>query len=196
MKVNVLEAHDRFKEFSKQADYISKGCQDCIDNRPKEFGNRDFYVFTHKRELGLDERISMYNKDVQECILNPFQIRKYFDLKKVPTARLIWSPRLTKPKPQENSMLFRVTPPDIIEVIWMIPDAALFDQYEKGDVIENATIKESIHHFLHNRQKFEKIDGRDISDKEAAMIYEEISRNSNPLKAINEGNFDNFMLKI
>ncbi len=188
MKVNILEAHDRFKEFTKQADYISEGCQECIQNRPKEFGNCPFYIFAHKRELAIDERIAMYNSDIQTSLVNIAYLRKYRDLRQVPTARLIWSARLTKPRAQENSMLFKAYPPgDNIKVMWMIPDSALFGQYNKDDVVENHSIKESIHDFLNNKQKLEKKEEDDVSDSIVDVIYSEIADNARRLNYMNKG---------
>ena len=106
MKINRLETHDRLLEFQKQADEISQGCKDCIDNRPKEFGNHPFYIFAHKREIGIDERFSLM---ITQGIP---------DITKVPTHRMIWQPRLKKPEAQINSMLFKYYPKeDIINII-------------------------------------------------------------------------------
>lgn len=188
MKVNILEAHDRFKEFTKQADYISEGCEECIANRPKEFGNYPFYIFAHKRELGVDERVAMYNSDLQSAIVSISYLRKYTDLRNVPTARLIWSPRLTKPKAQENSMLFKVYPPgNNIKVIWIIPDKALFGQYNKDDIVENHVVKESIVTFLNNKIKLEHKEEDDLPDHIVDAIYKEISLNARTLNSINSG---------
>ena len=92
------------------------------------------------------------------------------------TKRLIWQPRLTKPKAQTNSMLFKAYPgTDIVKVIWMIPARELWEQYEKGKITENKIISESIHDFQNNRQKLEQAEDDDLSDEKIEAIYNEIS---------------------
>jgi hypothetical protein len=179
MKINRLETHDRLLQFQKQASHISKGCEDCIANRPKEFLNYPFYIFAHKRTIEMDERIAMYNQDVQENLMNPIFERRYKSIEDVPTARQIWSPRLTKPKAQENSMLFKAYPPgDNIKVIWMIPDTELWGQYDKDKMMGNQLIAESIYDFKHDRMKLEHKEEDDLPDSKIDEIYKEISRNS------------------
>lgn len=176
MKILRTDAHDRLIHFKNQSDYISEGCQSCIKNRPPQFGNLPFYIFAHKREIETDERISLFNQDLQESLLNPLQNRKYWKLEDVPTHRLIWSPRLTKPKAQTNSMLFKVYPPgDNIKVIWILPARELWDQYVKGNLTENKTVIESIHTFTHDRSSLEAKEEDDLSDEHINRIYEEIA---------------------
>ncbi len=92
------------------------------------------------------------------------------------TKRLIWQPRLTKPKAQTNSMLFKAYPgTDIIKVIWMIPAREVWGQYGKGLITENKTVSESIHDFQHNRNKLEQKEDDDMSDEVVDAIYKEIS---------------------
>ena len=143
MKVNILEAHDRYQALSKEGINIAKCCQSLIDQRP--FGDVPFYIFAHLRteDNGVDKR-------------------------------LIWQPRLTKPKAQTNSMLFKVHPPsDIVKVIWMIPDRCMWKQYEEGLVCENKTVVESIYDFQFNRKKLEAREEDDLSDEEIRRIYEQ-----------------------
>jgi hypothetical protein len=150
MKINRLETHDRLIEFHKQADYISQGCQDCINNRPEEFGNLPFYIFAHARthENGSDKR-------------------------------LIWTPRLTRPEAQTNSMLFKVYPPDIIKIIWMIPDKAMWKQYKKGNVTEHNIVMESIDDYKNRRRKLEAPDPDDLEEEYVNQIYNTIKTNAN-----------------
>lgn len=148
MKLNPLDAHDRFTYFTRQNFSISDCCQDLIDKRP--FGDRPFYIFAHARtdEDGV-------------------------------TKRLIWQPRLTKPKCQTNSMLFKGYPgTDTIKVIWMIPDRFIWPQFEKDKLTANQLICESIHNFRQNRAKLEAKEDDDLSDKEIDAIYREISQKS------------------
>lgn len=149
MKVNRLEAHDRLLEFKKQGDYISKGCQECIANRPEEFGKHPFYIFAHCRTHD-----NGYHK------------------------RLIWAPRLTRPIPQTNSMLFKYYPEtDTIKIIWMIPDTSLWNQYFSKNVTECEIVEESINIFRFYKELLQRKDPDDLPDERVNHIYEEIKRN-------------------
>lgn len=173
MKVNRLETHDRLLQFKKQSDYISQGCEECIKNRPTEYGNCPFYIFAHKRELGLDERIALFNQDLTR------EVRRYANLENVPSARLLWEPRLVKPKAQTNSMLFRAYPPgDNIKVIWIIPERELWYQYQKGNLVEHSIVRESIDLFINNANLLEKNEPDDLPDEKIVQIMAEIGRNA------------------
>jgi hypothetical protein len=157
------DAHDRYLELQKQADHISQGCQDCIKNRPDQFGNHPFYIFAHKRELGQDERFSLF--------------LERGTLTDLPTHRLIWQPRLTKPKMEDNSMLFKYYPQnDTIKVIWMLPARELWEQYTKGKLSENQVVCESIYDFKNNKAKMEEREDDDLSDKLIDSIYSSIKQ--------------------
>lgn len=148
IKINPLDAHDRYAHFTKQSFSIGECCQDLINQRP--FGNYPFYIFAHSRT---DEDGT--------------------------TKRLIWQPRLSKPKAQTNSMLFKGYPgSDIIKVIWMIPARELWGQYRKGNITENQTIYESIMNFEKNRQELEKSDDDDLTDEQMNQIYKDLSENA------------------
>ena len=177
MKISRLDAHDRFEHFTRQSFDIGKTCQDMIDQRP--FGDVPFYIFAHKREIGLDERMSIFTQDLHN---SPRQFKSLAD---VPTARLIWQPRLTKPSAQSNSMLFKAYPgKDVLKVIWIIPAPELWDQYIKGNITENETVCESIHLFKTDKKKLETKEDDDLSDIKINAIYREISRNAQKEKAI------------
>jgi hypothetical protein len=151
MKINTLETHDRYQHFTKQNFDIGECCQEVIKNRPEEFGNHPFYIFAHPRTD--DDGV---------------------------TQRLIWQPRLTKPKAQTNSMLFKAYPPtDNLKVVWIIPKRELWSNYAVGMICENKTISESISDFQHNRQKLEQREGDDLSEETIKAIYEAISMNAN-----------------
>jgi len=150
MKVNRLEAHDRLLVFKKQSDYISEGCQECIENRPQEFKNHPFYIFAHCRthENG-------YSK------------------------RLIWEPRLTKPKAQTNSMLFRSYPPsDKVKIIWMIPDREMWEDYAKNTMLESQVVTRSVHDFQFNRDILEAKEHDDLEESLIVSILAEIGHNA------------------
>lgn len=154
MKVNILDAHDRFQHFKKQSFNIAECCQNLINKRP--FGDHPFYIFAHSRT---DEDGS--------------------------TKRLIWQPRLTKPKADTNSMLFKVYPgSDVIKVIWMIPAPEMWKQFQKGNLTENKTICESIDMFINHRYKLEVKEDDDLSDDQINAIYRQISFDSKPQKYV------------
>lgn len=174
MKVSRLETHDRLEHFKNQEFDIGKTCQEMIDSRP--FGDHAFYIFAHKREIGLDERISIFNQN----LMNPVDQIQFTALEQVPTARIIWQPRLTKPKVQTNSMLFKAYPgTDTIKVIWMIPSPELWDEYTKGKMLENKTVCESIHDFKNNPNKLEAPEDDDLDEKAIENIYKQISMSAN-----------------
>lgn len=116
--------------------------------RQRPFGEHPFYIFAHSRT---DE----------DGV----------------TKRLIWQPRLTKPKAQTNSMLFKAYPgTDVIKVLWMIPARELWGQYHKGLITENKTVLDSIHSFTHKREELETPEDDDLSDVQIDAIYRSISQ--------------------
>lgn len=135
----------------------------CADLlRQRPFGNHPFYMFVHARTD--DDGV---------------------------TKRLIWQPRLTKPKAQTNSMLFKGYPQtDIIKIIWMIPERQLWDQYKKGNLTEHQVVIDSINDFENHRRKLEMKEDDDLEDKDIDAIYRQISRNKrskiiNPFEGLN-----------
>lgn len=169
MKINRLETHDRLQQFGKQSDSISIACQKIVDQRP--FGEQPFYIFAHKREIGMDEKFSL------------MLTGKFNDLSEIPSARIIWQPRLTKPKAQTNSMLFKAYPgTDNIKIVWIIPERELWDQYRKGNLTECKIVVECIHDFEHNREKLEAKDEDDLTDDQIDGVYEQLSKQANSKK--------------
>ena len=149
LKVDRLETHDRLLEYTKQKDYISEGIRECILNRPEEFGNRPFYVFAHLRT-----HENGYLK------------------------RLVWQPRLKKPKSQTNSMLFKAYPPsDKIKVIWMIPERSQWGQYQRGNITQDDLTVKSIMMFQTDRETLERKEEDDLEDFQIDDIYIAISAN-------------------
>lgn len=154
MKLNVLETHDRYQEFTKKNFSIEECCQDLINKRP--FGEHAFYIFAHTRTD--DDGV---------------------------TKRLIWQPRLTKPKAQTNSMLFKAYPgTDMIKVIWMIPTREMWGQYERGKVTEDNLTMQSINDFQFNREKLERPEEDDLSDEVIDKIYRSLSVAANAKKVL------------
>jgi len=116
----------------------------------RPFGDTPFYIFAHARTD--DDGV---------------------------TKRLIWQPRLTKPKAQTNSMLFKAYPgSDNIKVIWMIPARELWGQFSKGLIMQNKTVSESIDNFQNHREKLEAKEPDDLDDVRIEQIYENIKRSS------------------
>jgi hypothetical protein len=155
MKINPLDAHDRLGHFQKQGLDISQCCQDLVNKKP--FGDVPFYIFAHARTA--EDGVSKI---------------------------IIWQPRLTKPQPQTNSMLFKAYPPtDKIKIIWMIPAREMWDQFKKGNLTESQIVSESIHDFIHNRNKLGAAEADDLSDEQIDLIYTQIAMS----KKINENSF-------
>lgn len=180
MKVNKLETHDRYLQFHKQADHISQGCRDCISNRPPEFENHPFYIYAHKREIELDERQTIYIDDLQKSLMDITHKRIYNHIEQVPSAKIMWQPRLTKPVPDYNSMLFKSYPKtDEIKIIWIIPAPELWNQYKRGNLTESPIVSESIHMFENNKKKLGAREDDDLSDEIIDAIYKQISINAN-----------------
>lgn len=163
MKIQRIDAHDRFTYYQQQQSHIGECCQSLINERP--FGEHAFYIFAHARTIGMDEREKL------------FLSRRYSSFDKVPEKTIIWQPRLTKPKAQTNSMLFKAYPgSDNVKIIWIIPPTELWEQYEKGKMTENETIWSSINDYKNDRGKLETREEDDLSDDVIDRIYKEISR--------------------
>lgn len=138
----------------------SASISDCCQNLidQRPFGNHSFYIWLHCRTAE-----------------DGF------------TKELIWQPRLTKPKPQTNSMLFKAYPgTDNIKIIWMIPVRELWDQYDKGLITENKIVKDSIHSFRFTREKLEIAEDDDYSEEQINKIYRDISQQARITKLKNE----------
>lgn len=123
--------------------------------RQQPFGSRSFYIFAHTRT---DE----------DGV----------------TKRLIWQPRLTKPKAQTNSMLFKANPAsDEIKVIWMIPARELWNQFTRDKITANETVVESIRKFQFDRESLELREPGDMWDYEIKMFYDQLSTQAKKDKA-------------
>ena len=124
----------------------------------RPFGNVPFYIFAHTRT---DE----------DGV----------------TKRLIWQPRLTKPKADTNSMLFKAYPgSDTIKVIWMIPAREMWSQYRKGVLLQNKTVYESIENFTHRKEELEAPEIDDLSDEQIYQIYLGLAQQANLKRATSE----------
>ena len=117
MKVNLLETDDRFLHFKSQDFGINEQARQIIEAKP--FGDNPYYIFVHTRQTDttLDHRV-------------------------------IWQPRLLKPIPQLNSMLFRVPKgAKAVDVIWVIPPAEIWPEFDKGKIHENDVVQQSVYLF-------------------------------------------------
>ena len=112
----------------------------------KPFGNYPFYILAHSRTD--DDGV---------------------------TKRLIWQPRLTKPRAMTNSMLFKAYPgTDNIKVIWIIPPEELWNQYHEGNITQSKIVSESIHDYINNREKLESPESDDLTDSQIYNIYADV----------------------
>lgn len=124
----------------------------------RPFGNYPFYIWAHART---DENVHI--------------------------KRLIWQPRLTRPKPQTNSMLFKAYPgTDTLKIIWIIPTRELWGQYEKGKVTSNEMIHNSIQEFQHHRKRLEQNEEDDFDDEKINQIYKELACEARRKKAMDK----------
>ncbi len=154
MKVNILETHDRLLHFKKdQEANIFQGAEDCLKQNPDSlfFQSRSpyIYIFAHPRTA--DDGV---------------------------TKRMLWQPRLWKPKAQTNSYLFRAqSHSDLIEICWMLPPEELWGQYHEGNVTEDDHVLYSINQYCYQRNKLEADEPDDLSDEEGLPIMQEWVRN-------------------
>lgn len=131
---------------------------ECCQNliNQRPFGEHPFYIFAHARTD--DDGF---------------------------TKRLIWQPRLTKPKAQTNSMLFKAYPgTDVIKVLWMIPQRELWDQFTKGKMLENKTVVDSIYNYLYKREEMEQKEDDDLNDHQIDDLYRQLALSAKPYKAV------------
>lgn len=133
-------------EYFIKQDFSISECCQDMINK-RPFGNHPFYIFAHART-------------------DDDGLRK----------RLIWQPRLTKPKAQLNSMLFKAYPgTDQIRIIWMLPALELIDQYKKGNVTHNPIVDWSISTYKNNRKELEANEPDDLSEEQINSIYKSLS---------------------
>lgn len=153
MKISRNDAHDRLLHLKKdQSENLAQGCQDCLKKNSDSLALQSrchyIYIFAHPRTAE-----DGANK------------------------RMLWQPRLCKPKAQTNSYLFRAqSNTDLIECCWMIPAREQWDQYKKGNVTESDIVRWSIDQFMNNREQLEFPFEDDLSDERAKAIWIDIAR--------------------
>jgi hypothetical protein len=154
MKISRLETHDRYDYLIKdQAHMIAQGASDCLKKNSDSLKLQELcpyvYIFAHPR--------------TEEDGGN---------------KRLLWQPRLTKPKAQTNSYLFRAeSKTDLMEICWILPPRELWPQYQKGNICASDHVRWSINHFIHNRRKLEDPFVGDLTDSQARAIWTQILTN-------------------
>lgn len=120
----------------------------------RPFGEHAFYIFAHPRT-------------------NDDGVNK----------RMIWQPRLTKPKAQTNSMLFKAYPgTDNVKIMWIIPERHLWKNFAKDQLTHNPLILESIQMFENNREELEKREDDDLTDQQINHIYRDIAQQAKTKK--------------
>ncbi len=153
MKLSRLETHDRLLHLKKdQSININQGAEDCLKKNPLSIALQQYspyiYVFAHPRTA--DDGVN---------------------------KRMVWQPRLTKPRAEPNSYLFRAqSHTDNIEMCWMIPPKEMWAQYRKGNVTEHELVLWSIRQYSDNRLKLEAAFVDDLPDEKCKEIYMRVAR--------------------
>jgi len=151
MKINRLETHDRLQHFIKDQSFsIFQGAEECLKKNPDSLAIQEkspyVYIFAHPRTA--DDGLN---------------------------KRMLWQPRLSVPKAETNSYLFRaISNSDIIEVVWLIPPREMWSQYEKGNVTESGEVAWSIEMFKRNRKMLEESHPDDMPEERARLILKAI----------------------
>lgn len=167
MKIDRLETHDRLEELIKdQAINISDGASMCLKSNPLSLALQEkspyVYLFAHPRTLGFDEKMSLYSQTG--------------DWSKIPEKVMFWQPRLTKPKAQTNSYLFRaMSKSDNIEVCWLLPPEEMWPQYKKGNITEHELVMWSINQYTTNRIRLEEPEPDDLPEDRIKLIYKQVA---------------------
>lgn len=152
MKIDRLETHDRLIQFKKeQSNTIAQGCTDCLKVNPLSIALQArspyIYIFAHPRTE--DDGV---------------------------TKKMLWQPRLSKPKAQTNSYLFRAqSHTDNLEICWLLPPREQWDQYKEGNVTESPEVIWSIHQFTHSKELLEAPFQDDFNEEQIRQILREIA---------------------
>jgi hypothetical protein len=161
IKINTLETHDRLLDFKKKnQDTISQQIHKMVMQRP--FDDHPFYIFAHKKTVDMHDQL--------------IYIQEGCPPDKIPTHRIIWQPRLRKPKAETNTMLFKVDPsyPDQVKIIWILPDESQWEAYKKGQMCQDPTTVESIYAYENDRASLEAPEEDDPTDERARTIYQRL----------------------
>jgi len=151
MKLSLFETHDRYKHLKQdQWEIVSRGAEQCLKENPDSIAYQQkshyVYLFAHPRTA--DDGV---------------------------TKRLLWQPRLSRPKPQTNSYCFRAqSNTDIIEVCWLLPPREMWSQYAPGKVTEDNLTMWSINQFVNHRKDLDRPHPDDLSEERAKQILKEV----------------------
>lgn len=153
MKIERLETHDRLLHLQQdQSETLSQGALDCVQRNPLSLALQArapyIYVFAHPRTH--DDGVN---------------------------KRMLWQPRLGKPKPQTNSYLWRVKSHTTdFELCWMIPPRELWEQYKEGNITQSELVTWSIDQFVNNREKLAEPFPEDFSQAQIRQILKDIAQ--------------------
>lgn len=112
----------------------------------KPFGDNPYYIFVHTRQT--DTTLDQ---------------------------RVIWQPRMLKPVPQLNSMLFRVGKNATeFDVIWIIPPVEIWPEFDKGNIHENEVVKRSIYMFTKRFSELSMPFPDDLTGEQAQNVLFEL----------------------
>lgn len=112
----------------------------------KPFGDNPYYIFVHSRQT--------------DTTLD---------------HRVIWQPRMLKPVPQLNSMLFRVPRgASAFDVIWIIPPVEIWHEFDKGNIHQNEVINLSIYMFQKRFLELSQPFPDDLTGQEAQDVMFEM----------------------
>lgn len=166
MKINRIETYYRNKHLLEdQAVNVFQGAEDCLKKNPLSLAIQErspyIYIFAHPRTA-------------EDGV----------------TKEMYWQPRLSIPKAQTNSYLFRaISKTDNVEVVWLIPPREHWDQYKKGNVTQDPTVEWSITQFKTNREGLEKAHPQDLPEETTKMMlkrvideHREYLKNKHPIK--------------
>lgn len=151
LNLNPFDAHDRLIHVKKeQALNVFLGAEECLKQNPLSLALQEkspyVYLFAHPR-TGEDGY----------------------------TKVLYWQPRLSRPTPQTNSYLFRAqSKTDLIEICWLIPDRAIWPQFEKGKVTHDEMVEWSINQYRFNKKDLAKPHADDLSEMQGANILRSV----------------------
>lgn len=152
MKLNRLETHDRLIYLKQnQSKTVQQGAEDCLKKNFDSVWFQDrchyIYIFGHARTT--DDGLN---------------------------KRLLWQSRLSKPKMEPNSYLFRAqSKSDMMEICWILPPMETWNQYKKGNVVEHRDIIWSIDQYKTNREKMSQPYPDDLSDHIAKQLLLELA---------------------
>ena len=151
MKIDRLETHDRYEHFLQdQWEVIAQGASDCMLKNKLSLAIQEkcpyVYLYAHPRTA--DDGV---------------------------TKRLLWQARVSRPRPETNSYLFRgQSKSDIVEICWLLPPEELWEQYETGKVTASEYVMWSINQYKTNRRFLGLPHPEDVSEEQGKLIYRNV----------------------